>query len=63
MRTKLDYLKAQRDFLKKELEPFLKNPHANPWAIAEEEKLRDVEKEISDIEADAEKQPDFPPHD
>lgn len=61
--TRLAYLRRQRDFLKMELEPFLKNPHVNPWAVHEEEKLRDVEKEIMELEAAEEKSPDFPPHD
>lgn len=61
--TRLDYLKRQAEFLKKELEPFLKNPNTNPWAIHEEEKLRDVEKEIMELENAASKPPDFPAHD
>jgi hypothetical protein len=61
--TRLDYLKRQREFLKKELEPFLKEPHANPWAVHEEEKLRDVEKEIMELEMRQEKTPDYPAHD
>ena len=61
--TRLDYLKRQREFLKKELEPFLKNPHVNPWAVHEEEKLRDVEKEIMELESTNTKPPDFPAHD
>lgn len=63
MKNKLEYLKRQRDFLRRELEPFLKNPHANTWAIQEEEKLRDVEKEIADLENDLGRPPDFQPHD
>ncbi len=60
---RLAYLKRQREFLKKELEPFLKNPNTNPWAIQEEEKLIEVEKEISELENSNTKPPDFPAHD